>query len=165
MSVMTCPCASCLADKTAASRGKRTAEDFEVLEVCVFCVHIKLDSRHGQIDCTQMISVSGCCSRLMSHTYGRCCRRSGSRERWPLVSSRPSLTVERFKLAHPVPHCSTLVRFNWRRPLTQANNSCLPCLVSNGFKAAGVSVTAISLPGLAHLVSEVCVLSLYGIAM
>lgn len=72
------------------------------------------------------LALSSTCLCWPRHvTYGRCCRRSGSRALCRLVSYSSLIAVS--KAAHPVPHCSTRVRFSCKRLLSHASSSCLEC--------------------------------------
>lgn len=88
-------------------------EDFEILQVGILRIDVELDASHGDIevdtveDLAESRSALETCKRLLVRgaTVGR-------------LGARKDQT-------YPVPHCSTLVIFNWSRLLSHATSSCL----------------------------------------
>ena len=89
--------------------GSRTLEDLEILQVCILRVDVKLHPGHWDIEVDAVEDLA---------------------ESRP-VGSLVSVAIEGYggeageEITYPVPHCSTLVMFNWRRLLSHATSSCL----------------------------------------
>ena len=82
------------------SNERRTLQYLEILQVCIFCVGVELDSRHGHIveDAVENLTECGavpCRQRIVP-----------SAASWPHCSAPLYFGAS---VTYPVPHCSTFV--------------------------------------------------------
>ena len=91
--------------------GQRTLEDLKVLQVCILRIDIELHPGHWyiEVDTVEDLAESRAVGSLLVFAIeGYEGRRDWEEEQ-----------------TYPVPHCSTLVMFSWRRLLSHATSSCL----------------------------------------